>query len=226
VGSVQGDTVIATSGLTKRLLLALGVGQRASLIVQNNGADMLSQSATTAGQARWGRAGTIDGAITAVGAADQGVTGSVQGDTVIATSSTSRRLLLGLGVSQRASLIVQTSGVDVMSQAAATAGQLRMGRAGTVDSAITVAGATNDAALGSAQGDTVFATGANAKKILIGAGVSQTPAILVGQNAVGFHGTTPVAQQTITGSRGSNAALADLLTKLAAKGLVVDSTTA
>jgi hypothetical protein len=35
-----------------------------------------------------------------------------------------------------------------------------------------------------------------------------------------------VAQQTITGSRGSNAALADLLTKLAAKGLVVDSTTA
>lgn len=40
-----------------------------------------------------------------------------------------------------------------------------------------------------------------------------------------FHGSTPVAQETVTGSRGGNAALADLLTKLANKGLIVDSTT-
>lgn len=40
---------------------------------------------------------------------------------------------------------------------------------------------------------------------------------------LGFHGATPVAQQTVTGSRGGNAALASLLTKLAALGLVVDS---
>lgn len=42
---------------------------------------------------------------------------------------------------------------------------------------------------------------------------------------LGFHGATPVAQQTVTGSRGGNAALASLLTKLANLGLVVDSTT-
>lgn len=40
---------------------------------------------------------------------------------------------------------------------------------------------------------------------------------------VGFHGTTPIAKPTVTGSRGANAALASLLTALASYGLVVDS---
>jgi len=39
-----------------------------------------------------------------------------------------------------------------------------------------------------------------------------------------FHNATAVAQQTVTGSRGGNAALADLLTKLANTGLIVDGT--
>jgi len=39
-----------------------------------------------------------------------------------------------------------------------------------------------------------------------------------------YTGTTPVAKQTVTGSRGGNAALADLLTKLANTGLITDST--
>lgn len=42
---------------------------------------------------------------------------------------------------------------------------------------------------------------------------------------LGFYGATPVARPTITGSRGGNAALADLLTQLAAEGLVTDGTT-
>lgn len=42
-----------------------------------------------------------------------------------------------------------------------------------------------------------------------------------------FYGTAAgTAQQTVTGSRGGNAALADLLTKLATLGLIVDGTTA
>ena len=41
----------------------------------------------------------------------------------------------------------------------------------------------------------------------------------------GWHGKT-VGQLTVTGSRGGNAALADLLTKLALKGVVVDNSTA
>jgi hypothetical protein len=42
---------------------------------------------------------------------------------------------------------------------------------------------------------------------------------------IGFFATAPTTQQTVTGSRAGNAALADLLTKLANYGLIVDSTT-
>jgi len=41
---------------------------------------------------------------------------------------------------------------------------------------------------------------------------------------VGFYGTAPVSKPTVSGSRGGNAALADLLTELAAMGLITDST--
>lgn len=41
-----------------------------------------------------------------------------------------------------------------------------------------------------------------------------------------FFGATPIAKPTITGSRGGNAALTNLLTQLAALGLITDSTTA
>ncbi len=43
---------------------------------------------------------------------------------------------------------------------------------------------------------------------------------------VGFFGEPGDSQQTVTGSRGGNAALADLLTALATYGLIVDNTTA
>jgi hypothetical protein len=43
---------------------------------------------------------------------------------------------------------------------------------------------------------------------------------------VGFHGTAPVAKPTVTGAKGSNAALASLIAALAAYGLVTDSTSA
>lgn len=45
-------------------------------------------------------------------------------------------------------------------------------------------------------------------------------------STLGFYNTTPTTKPTITGSRGGNAALADLLTKLAGLGLLTDSTTA
>jgi hypothetical protein len=61
----------------------------------------------------------------------------------------------------------------------------------------------------------------------------QTCRILVGNSTrftadatgIGFYAAAGVAQQTITGSKGANAALASLMTALAALGLVVDSTT-
>jgi hypothetical protein len=42
---------------------------------------------------------------------------------------------------------------------------------------------------------------------------------------LGFFGTAPAAQQTVTGSRGGNVALASLLTALATYGLIIDNTT-
>jgi hypothetical protein len=45
-------------------------------------------------------------------------------------------------------------------------------------------------------------------------------------STVGFNGTAPVAKPTVTGAKGSNAALASLLTALASYGLITDSTTA
>jgi hypothetical protein len=43
---------------------------------------------------------------------------------------------------------------------------------------------------------------------------------------IGFYDTAPIAKPAVTGSRGGNAALASLLTQLAALGLVTDSTSA
>ena len=42
----------------------------------------------------------------------------------------------------------------------------------------------------------------------------------------GFYGATPATKRSITGSRGSNAALASLLTELATLGLLTDNTSA
>ena len=43
---------------------------------------------------------------------------------------------------------------------------------------------------------------------------------------IGFFGTAKAARQTVSGSRGGNEALRNLLTALAAYGLIVDSTQA
>jgi hypothetical protein len=43
---------------------------------------------------------------------------------------------------------------------------------------------------------------------------------------ISMYGVAAVARQTVTGSRGGNAALADLLTKLAATGIIIDGSTA
>jgi hypothetical protein len=49
--------------------------------------------------------------------------------------------------------------------------------------------------------------------------------ILLGAGTVGFFGSFGAGRQTVTGSRGGNAALADLLTKLANLGIITDGTT-
>ncbi len=48
--------------------------------------------------------------------------------------------------------------------------------------------------------------------------------VALSPGGLGFYGASPTGKQTVTGSRGGNAALADLLTKLATLGLITDST--
>jgi len=48
----------------------------------------------------------------------------------------------------------------------------------------------------------------------------------IGNGTTGFYATTPIAKPTVTGSRGGNAALASVLTQLAALGLLTDSSSA
>jgi hypothetical protein len=57
--------------------------------------------------------------------------------------------------------------------------------------------------------------------------ISAAGAVRLGASggAVGFLGATPATRPTVTGAKGGNAALASLLTALAALGLVTDSTT-
>ena len=55
--------------------------------------------------------------------------------------------------------------------------------------------------------------------------VGGTKALRVSGGALGFFNTSPVAKPTITGSKGGNVALGNLLTNLAGLGLITDSTT-
>lgn len=63
-------------------------------------------------------------------------------------------------------------------------------------------------------------------------GIGRTPSYALDVNGsagfrstVGFNGTAPISKPTVTGAKGGNAALASLLTALAAYGLITDSTT-
>jgi hypothetical protein len=57
------------------------------------------------------------------------------------------------------------------------------------------------------------------------AGATVTGAFAHAGSTLGFYSATPAAKPAVTGSRGGNAALASLMTALAALGLVTDSTT-
>lgn len=65
--------------------------------------------------------------------------------------------------------------------------------------------------------------GSGGVNLLDGAAASK---LRVNTTGLGVFGTTPVAKQTVTGSRGANAALASLLTALSTYGLLTDSSTA
>lgn len=81
-------------------------------------------------------------------------------------------------------------------------------------------------------GLSVIRIGSNTAEMILDAGTdlfirvsNQANTIIRGGpgQTLAFHGTAPQAKQTVTGSRGGNAALASLLTALATIGLLTDS---
>jgi hypothetical protein len=112
----------------------------------------------------------------------------------------------------------------------------------TTTTNLLVRGASSGTSGGSAvycrNGAATFIIAIGNKSAIVGGAYDATPYIYSNTSAVelsagfktngniGFFGTAPVAKPTVTGSRGGNAALASLLTGLAAYGLVLDSSTA
>lgn len=72
-----------------------------------------------------------------------------------------------------------------------------------------------------AQGNTYLTYNSGASELQ--AVVDGTEIIAATSNAIGFYNTAPTTKQTVTGSRGGNAALQSLLTALSNLGLIVDS---
>lgn len=149
--------------------------------------------------------------------ANDGGSASVQGGTGGAATGA-----VAAGNGGPAGAVGGTGGAGTATGAAGDGGNINIegGLAGT------------DGGGGGGDGGDVLINGGNASgggtdgSVTIGATNTDSVSIASGSNSLGFHGATPVTQQTITGSRGGNAALADLLTKLATLGLIIDGTSA
>jgi hypothetical protein len=80
------------------------------------------------------------------------------------------------------------------------------------------------------EGHTAVTIGSHADMLLRSLGTltvqhDLAPRLVANATGLGFFDAAPVAKPTVTGSRSSGAALADLLTQLAALGLITDATT-
>jgi hypothetical protein len=96
---------------------------------------------------------------------------------------------------------------------------------GTGATAIVQGGASpGGAAGGTATVQGGASTGGTDGNVFLGTFSTNQVRIAMATNLLGFHGVPAVALETVTGSRGGNVALADLLTKLDTKGLIIDAT--
>lgn len=153
-------------------------------------------------------------------------------DTVLFTVAAAGHV--GVGIATPSSYLLRDKVLAVGSEAAGTAGQVAVVGNRTTDAVageITFFNGANRVA-----GVVVSRSNANnSGKIDLGTAVagSYSARITIDRDAVtiaissgtlGFYSATPVAKQTVTGSRGANAALASLMTALANLGLVTDST--
>lgn len=174
---------------------------------------------------------TIVAQITAAGQlqlSTQGTNGGLLlgGDTALYRSGTKVATLTGAlfvqgGIQIQPSTAANTVSI-FFSGSTANLSAIQLGRA-AAESQVVVANAANLVFTGVAAGDTVIQQVAGKLHIGVASGAAE---IRVGDSQLGFYGTAPVAKPTVTGAKGSNAALASLLTALASMGLLTDSSTA
>jgi hypothetical protein len=82
----------------------------------------------------------------------------------------------------------------------------------------------DDSVVGGSASDTLFRKMGDAE-LAFRFGASSTRQLRMSSAGVGFYGTAPQAKPTVTGTKDGNAALTDLLSKLASLGLITNSTT-
>lgn len=99
------------------------------------------------------------------------------------------------------------------------------GTAGQVGRKLTISAQACTGSAGSTGGDLDIGPGSGLAagglgRCVSGSGIAR---VLFNDTGVGFNGTAPIAKPTVTGLKGGNAALASVLSALAAYGLIIDS---
>lgn len=175
-------------------------------------AQVANIGATTVSAAQWGF----------VGGADQALKTT---DTVVFNNLTvNGTVLVSLAGSQ--ALTVQATGATVVSK------EKNVGDANFIEYRNSAGTRRGILGYSGSSSDNMTLTNETATgNLVLGANNLPTLTLDAAQDAkfrgsVGFNNTAPVAKPTITGARASNAALASLLTALAATGILTDSTTA
>ena len=158
--------------------------------------------------------GTGNGTLISIGGAINLTSGSGAGGS---SQSAGAITLTGASAPNGGGNITLTSGNVTATSSTGSPIILRLGSGTTTGGSLQIngTGSTNNLTV------TPGATAAAAAVIAsVGSGGLQINGI------VGFNNTAPVAKPTVTGAKGSNAALASLLTALASYGLITDSSTA
>lgn len=174
----------------------------------------------SAGDIRLSKAGVIK-ALNNAGTGDIQVIGTNASDVILVGDATNTSGIT-VGVKTGSSISLQFNGSTTV---AFTTGYIGLGAAAATNGA---------AAIGLSNNTYIFQnTSGGSARGLIGMDSSNVIHLGDGSNdlqifgtKVAFFGGTPASKQTVTGSRGGNAALASLLTALATYGVLTDSSTA
>jgi hypothetical protein len=171
------------------------------------------------------------------------------------TADATSTIVMQIAGTNRATLtssafVLQGTALTLVNSGGATAGDIRAANATTIMSARNAAGSADLALIATDASDNLFVgttaaggsrtantiidttggvfirSGGNNRVTASGSIVTINASLAHTGTSVGFYSTSAAVKQTVSGSRGGNAALASLLTALATVGLITDSSSA